>query len=660
MKPEPNLQFSLGPVQGFIGQARRTRDLWSGSYILSYLSARAMKGIIDCDGKIILPQVWEDDGKNDLLLSWVMEDKSGDPPRIGTIPNRFQAWADDPKNAAEAAKEQIKAGWRDIESAVWNLFVKDVASKHGFNTQEIWDRQVNDFWEIYWTVGKVPTMETRKNWRTKHSWIRELPELEGGDHCTIMGEWQEISGFIRSQSRVTRTKQDNFWKKMREIRPGVGRLDFRDDERLCAIALIKRMFPKVAKDAISWDVEADRWPSTVYVAALPWLREIAEKESNITRLANYYSTLVLKAADEKAVRRPGVWEQVGGLNVPDLMNFLELDGNFYFKSAVENQRHTPLKGTPLEWNAEESEKVKEKRQDLIKHLGQLNKEACLEPSLFYGMLLMDGDNMGKMLTDYGEEVSKALSKFSDQVDSNVRGHGGVTVYAGGDDVLAMLPVNSSIGCAMELAVCFENAFADFDVSGTVSAGLVLANGKVPLRSVLQDAHYILDDVAKDGNGRQSLAVSVLKGSGKYCQWVTTWPSLKYDGSNTVLDSLTKAISGEEKQFSTSFFFRVREILTMLSSEPFWRPGSCLKLTEVFQEDDILDLLTAEYMKSKHGDDIEDKNKDIARSLVEQLLSICYRCYRDDDETCITDKRRLSADGAMLVKFLSEEGGNENW
>ncbi|MBA5248658.1 MAG: hypothetical protein FE834_03865, partial [Gammaproteobacteria bacterium] len=28
------LHFSLGPVQGFIGQARRTRDLWAGSFLL--------------------------------------------------------------------------------------------------------------------------------------------------------------------------------------------------------------------------------------------------------------------------------------------------------------------------------------------------------------------------------------------------------------------------------------------------------------------------------------------------------------------------------------------------------------------------------------------------------------------------------------------------
>ena len=32
-------QFTLGPVQGFVAQARRTRDFWAGSFILSWLSS---------------------------------------------------------------------------------------------------------------------------------------------------------------------------------------------------------------------------------------------------------------------------------------------------------------------------------------------------------------------------------------------------------------------------------------------------------------------------------------------------------------------------------------------------------------------------------------------------------------------------------------------
>ena len=36
------LMFTIGPVQSFIEAARKTEDLWMGSYILSYLVATAM------------------------------------------------------------------------------------------------------------------------------------------------------------------------------------------------------------------------------------------------------------------------------------------------------------------------------------------------------------------------------------------------------------------------------------------------------------------------------------------------------------------------------------------------------------------------------------------------------------------------------------------
>jgi CRISPR-associated protein Cmr2 len=645
----PNLQFSLGPVQGFIRQARRTRDLWSSSYILSYLSARAMKGVIESGGQIIVPKVWEDT-KKDHLLARVMDDRSSDTPRIGTIPNRFQAWSDNPRKAAQAAENQINDAWEKIYSEVWNRFVKDVALNQGPHTQEIWDRQVKNFWEVYWTEGDISTIESRKNWRTRIQWSKQLPELECGDHCTIMGDWQELSGFIRSHDRTERVKQDKFWEFLREKTPGVGRLDFREDERLCSIALIKRMFPKVAKEAIGWDVDANRWPSTLYVAALPWLKDIENKKID---LASSYFNLVKNAADEVAVRREGVWEQVGGSKDPALLDFLELDGNFYFQSTLSNHRHTPLKGTPQRWTNEETDEVKEKRMGLIKQLSKLNADVGREPTPFYCMLLMDGDRMGRLLVDHGEEVSQALAKFGDHVDETVKKFGGVTVYAGGDDVLAMLPVTSGIDCAVKLAKCFEDAFSECKLIGTISAGLVLAHGRHPLRSVLDEAHHILDHIAKEGNGRQSLAVSVLKGSGKYCQWVATFPSLT-QGDGTVLDSLVSSLSGEGRHFSTSFFFRVRDILTILSSKPFWQPGSLLELTEEFQEDDIVDLLTAEYIKSEGG----KANLDAAKSNVLRLLSVSYRCYRNEQEDCKMDKRLLGADGAMLVKFLAE-GGNED-
>ena len=41
------LSFSLGPVQSFIASARTVRDLWTGSYLLSFLTFEAMRPILE-------------------------------------------------------------------------------------------------------------------------------------------------------------------------------------------------------------------------------------------------------------------------------------------------------------------------------------------------------------------------------------------------------------------------------------------------------------------------------------------------------------------------------------------------------------------------------------------------------------------------------------
>lgn len=41
------LSFAIGPVQGFIEQAKSLRDLWSGSFLLSWLTLQAILAVID-------------------------------------------------------------------------------------------------------------------------------------------------------------------------------------------------------------------------------------------------------------------------------------------------------------------------------------------------------------------------------------------------------------------------------------------------------------------------------------------------------------------------------------------------------------------------------------------------------------------------------------
>ena len=62
------LYFNFTPVQSFVAQARRTRDLWAGSYLLAWLSGQAMNAIIADGGEIEMPCV-----KGDLLMAAIQD-----------------------------------------------------------------------------------------------------------------------------------------------------------------------------------------------------------------------------------------------------------------------------------------------------------------------------------------------------------------------------------------------------------------------------------------------------------------------------------------------------------------------------------------------------------------------------------------------------------
>ncbi len=639
------IYFSLGPVQGFVAQSRRTRDLWSGSFLLSYLAGCAIDEVISKGGEIIIPDVMDDP-----LLIWIRCLRKGNAPKgeapiIGSIPNRFEASSDiNPKDISRSAADVVQRQWEKIAGAVWNEFVADLADE-GKGTKKIWNRQVKNFWEISWVVGPdVSAMNSRKNWR-----ISSHLENEPGDHCTMMGDWQELSGFIRSNPKE-RIKQNAFWSRLSRPRPKMGRLDIREGERLCALALIKRLFPNVSKDAIGWEVGTKNWPSTPYVAAIPWLEQAIDTAS---QEANDFARLVLDAA--KDAERKGISRQIGSFS-NRTEPFLNLDGNFYFENALIDCKRTPLDGTPTTLKKCEDERadIKETRKNLKVQLRRVAKKIGSSPVSFYAMLLMDGDNMGKLMVDYeGGSISNALSIFTKDVRKIVGEHSGVTIYAGGDDVLAMLPLTRAIDCSLSLSRKYEACFENIVPEATISAGLVFSHYDIPLSTVMREAHHILDNVAKDQNERGSIAVGVLKPSGKYCQWTATWDRLMdANGKMRIDDLVSKVQEGAQKQFSKSFFYGMRDDLAVLSGDQILKPGSYAELVGDLEP---LPLLTAEYMKSRERT-VSQVSRQEAEKRVVALLELSYRSRKSQGP----ERKVLSPDAAMLIKFLSQidDGGIE--
>ena len=638
------LDVSVGPVQGFVAQSRRTRDLWGSSYLLSFLSAHAMRGAHEAGGRIIQPVV---DG--DPLFLWVMGHREGSAPRIGSVPNRFVVEADgDAPDVARAGVRALEAAWKQVCDAVWGCFVEH-ACPAGNETTHIWRRQVGAFWEVAWTTGpsgdQGGLLARRKHWRSHR------PPDEPGDKCTIMHDLQELSGHVRGESRASRAMQDRFWNGIHEY---LGPLDLRDNERLCAIALVKRLFPKVAPKALGWEVDTSHWPSTVYVGAVPWIRKVTCAAPQPAR--EYAETVRQSATRVVAERQP----PFADLDKAAAGDFPLLDANYFHRDFVKDERLCPLPdgaGGPSDTRAALDRLLKTiyGTEDRVgRPLGP--------PSSFYALLLADGDHLGRLAGRVGgSHVGRALSVFTREVPEIVQEHDGVAIYAGGDDVLAMLPVPRALSCASSLSDRYASAFAGVGAAqagATLSASVVFAHVRLPLSVVITEAHRLLDEVAKQANGRNSLAVGVMKRGGPHCQWVTTWTRCAPDGGSPcsapeLLEGLTERLKRDAAApgLSSALVYRIRETLTRLSDRPQWEPGAWSVLPAGL---DVRAFLRAEILRSLASSSIEG-----AEAHVTELADLVWKLLGPARAPggAVSDTE-AGVDALLLTRFLADPGHEE--
>jgi len=150
--------FTLGPVQGFVAQSRRTRDFWAGSFILSWLSAVAMKAVEKQDGSIVFPM------PNKAFMKAI--EKGGDGPKQGCIPNRFMAKVGNDFDQKQVTAA-VQAAWKALADEVWK---KDLQGITNGKAKEVWIRQISAFWDIEWAMvqdkSATNTLDRLKNWRT--------------------------------------------------------------------------------------------------------------------------------------------------------------------------------------------------------------------------------------------------------------------------------------------------------------------------------------------------------------------------------------------------------------------------------------------------------------------------------------------------------------
>jgi CRISPR-associated protein Cmr2 len=193
-----------------------------------------------------------------------------------------------------------------------------------------------------------------------------------------------------------------------------------------------------------------------------------------------------------------------GLKLP-ILN--EYDGSLLFASRLLDH----LKDEPL----------RRAQRALRAFLDEVLKDTGFdEPIPYYALLAGDGDFMGKAIEqlatdDENRNFSRVLSGFAAEAGAIIGKHDGAVVFAGGDDVLALLPLHTAVDCAAELARTFRDRLKAFGAPGkppTFSAGLAIVHHLEPLEDALALARRA-EEKAKALDGKNALAVALDKRSG---------------------------------------------------------------------------------------------------------------------------------------------------
>nr|WP_314717097.1 type III-B CRISPR-associated protein Cas10/Cmr2 [uncultured Fretibacterium sp.] len=470
------LQISVGPVQEFIAAARRTRDLWFGSFMLSEISKAAAEALKDAKAELIFP------APN-------VPDKDLEPDSDLNVANVILARAsgdDQAMNAlAERAREAAVARFKEFATKVYEK------AKHWI-VKERWDKQVEDVIEFYAAWAEIGTGEgAYKAARQKVA--------------RLLAARKNLRDFLPHEGEFGIQKSSLDGLRESVFRDGKGPeiagLRLKEGEALDSVGLIKR---------ISGD---GRFPSVSRVAVDPWVR--GAKEETLRELTPHCEALV-KAGAISRVR--------GGEAFP------------YEGTAVLLSRHASmLAECELKYRPEEREAVREKVRAACRGIdGILSalkpQDSPQEP--YFALLVADGDRMGAAISEIDgieghQKFSSILSKFAGEARDIVKKFHGVCVYTGGDDVLAFLPLDTCLGCARELHEAFGELLKDYKSlkdqrSPTLSVGISIGHAMEDLEDLLEFGRGaervakkgIRDEAADQGVDRNGLAVVVRsRGSG---------------------------------------------------------------------------------------------------------------------------------------------------
>lgn len=442
--------LAIGPVQEFIATARRTRDLWAGSYILSDVAKAAAAEIIDDGGTLVFPA----------------PDTAGNS--LASAPNKILAVIESdgtPERAIERARETL------VE-----ISKRSRAGIKGSLTEGPFRDQIQDLLEVYWAVTDLDPddypearrrveqlLAARKTTRDfkQASWSAPVPK------CSLDGQRESV------------IPEPEYRHGEDYLRANFG---IKQGERLCGVCLMKRNLP--APNSLRFP----SFPSTSEIAGRVWLAGARRKAGADSAISDAFETY--GAALQTRALTPG-------------KVLANITGDRLFVERLEETTGSAM-----------LEPLKTALRALIKSV-DIN-----EPSPYYAILQADGDDMGAFLDSLGtladhQNLSDVLGKFALDAREYVEASDGALVYAGGDDVLAFVPIHRAIECGRSLSEAFRSLLStEFPAAKTpsLSVGIAIVHHLDALSDAL-DLVRQAEKVAKSVPGKGGLAIVLSKRGG---------------------------------------------------------------------------------------------------------------------------------------------------
>lgn len=541
------LLVTLGPVQEFIQRARRTRDLWFGSHLLSEVSRAAARAIVEERGErvlierrpartLIFPALDALDPELEPCPGLFRDRGQKQSPPL-EVANRILALLPDgvepeatAREARVAATEQFRAIARGVKDRL--------ASALATGIDRLWDEQIDTFLEFAaaWTIVAPgdyvaarrrldETLAARKSLRDFPAWREGRP---GAPKSSLDGVRDSV---------LTKERNDKAMQALRQYRIG-------DAEQLDAVGLVKRA-----------GAQPEQFIPVANVALAAWIDRAVEYAG-----ADAFEQLRRACRDAQIGRiaREGLpW-----------VNAFPFDAQVFLESRwSEVLRESG-------W----TERPDEARRWGVRHVKMPILDEMHAPFPYIACLVADGDRMGRALHGMNDwrnhrKFSGELSGFATRAREVVeQQHRGVLIYSGGDDLLALVCLTDALRCASALRAAFarvmEAALPDVDEATrpTLSVGLGVGHFIESLGDLL-DLGRRAEALAKGDERpareqRNALAIVLEKRAGVARSWRERWTEMPVERLEADIELLAERATGT--RLATR---RVHEVLKLTLRAP---------------------------------------------------------------------------------------------